>query len=374
MLATTPPPGGPTTPDPSDGGPPSPLSPRRLWLWWCVGLAGVVVLAIVAAAVVHVPYYLMSPGSTYPTAEHISVEGAPSFEHDDAIYYTTVSVRRATAIQAFVGWLDPTTSVVPERQILGDRTPDENREVNLQQMADAKSVATAVALEELGYEVVPIGTGAVVVGVEDGGAAAGKLERGDVVVAVDGEPVGIYEDLVDELSQRAPGDEVTLTVQPFEGEGSRTEVVALGARPDDPTRPMLGVNLGTRDLSFEFPFEVTIDSGQVGGPSAGLALTLGIIDALSEESITGGLDVATTGTIQLDGTVGPVGGVEQKTVAVRRSGADLFLVPSSELDETRHFAGDLRVEAADSLDEALAVLASMGGAAPTMAPGAEPEG
>lgn len=370
MLATTPPPGGPTTPDPSDPDLPGSPAPRRRWLWWSVGLAGVVVLAVVVAAVVRVPYYLMSPGSTYPTAEHITIEGAPSYEHDDAIYYTTVSVRRATALQALMGWLDPTTSVVPERQILGDRTPEENREANLQLMADAKTVATAVALDELGYDVPVRGTGAVVVGVEEGGAAEGVLARADVVVAVDGQAVGTHQELIDHLAGRAPGDQVTLVVEPFEGGEPRTEVVVLGARPDDPARPMLGVTLSTREVSFDFPFEVNIDSGQVGGPSAGLALTLGIIDALSVESITGGLDVATTGTIQLNGAVGPVGGVEQKTVAVRRSGADLFLVPSSELDETRSFAGDLRVEPADSLDEALAVLASVGGAPPTMAPGA----
>jgi PDZ domain-containing protein len=106
---------------------------------------------------------------------------------------------------------------------------------------------------------------------------------------------------------------------------------------------------------------VQIDSGAVGGPSAGLAFTLGVIDVLTPESLTGGQRIATTGTMDSSGTVGPVGGVQQKTVAVRRAGATLFLVPSNEYDEAKKYAGDMRVERVDTLDDALEVLASVGG-------------
>lgn len=322
---------------------------------------------VVAAAVVQVPYYLLAPGSTYPTGEHITIEGAPTYDHGDDIAFTTVSLRRATALQAVVGWFDPTVDVRPEREVLGDRTQEQNRELNLREMADSKQVATAVALEELGYEVTPVGTGAVVARVEDPGPSAGHLERGDVIVDADGTPITVHGQLIDVIGAHQPGEQIVLGVEPLDGGERRTVTITLGARPDDATRPMLGVSLGTRDLSFQFPFLVEIDSGSVGGPSAGLALTLGVMDALTPESLTGGLRVVTTGTIQLSGAVGPVGGVEQKTVAVRRSGADLFLVPSSELEEARRYAGEMRVEAVDTLDQALEVLSTVGGGTQALA-------
>jgi PDZ domain-containing protein len=142
---------------------------------------------------------------------------------------------------------------------------------------------------------------------------------------------------------------------------SRTVEVTLGARPDDPAKGFLGVSTFTRDLTFDFPVQVTIDSGRVGGPSAGLAFTLGLLDVLTPDSITGGLKIATTGTMSLDGSVGPVGGVHQKVVAAKREGVELMLVPSSELDEARTYADGLRIEPVDDLDQALAVLSSVGG-------------
>jgi PDZ domain-containing protein len=165
---------------------------------------------------------------------------------------------------------------------------------------------------------------------------------------------------VDVIATKKPGDEVVLRVQRTPEE-TEDVVVQLVARPDDQNRAMLGVSLETFRLRYEFPFDVTIDSGSVGGPSAGLAFTLGVIDVLTPDSLTGGQRVATTGTIDSSGTVGPVGGVQQKTVAVRRAGATLFLVPPSEYEEALKYAGDMRVEQVETLDDALRALVSIGG-------------
>ena len=107
--------------------------------------------------------------------------------------------------------------------------------------------------------------------------------------------------------------------------------------------------------------QITIDSGRVGGPSAGLAFTLGILDVMTPGSLTGGLTISATGTMGLDGTVGPIGGIHQKVMASRRAGVDLMFVPASEIDEARKYAGNLRVEPVDTLDQALAILTSVGG-------------
>jgi PDZ domain-containing protein len=351
----------------ADDDQPTGPSRRLIRIWATVAaVVGVLVALTVAAALIKVPYILLSPGSARATEPLIMVEGAPTFPHEGAVEFTTVSLRKASALEAVMGWLDPTVEVVEEELVLGGRTPDENREANLQEMLDSKEVATAVALEELGYDVVH-GTGAVVNGIVEGSPAEAILETGDVIVEAEGQPIELSSDLGAVTRAMAPGEVLDLRVEPADGATAEDVSAALAASPADASRGLLGVTTSTRDLSFDFPFEVIIDSGSVGGPSAGLAFTLGILETLTPESLTGGQVVATTGTIDPNGFVGPVGGVEQKTVAVRRSGADLFLVPSSELELARKFAGDMRVEPVDTIDDALAVLSTLGGGSDVLA-------
>jgi Lon-like protease len=338
-------------------------SRRRAW-WYLGGFVVLLVAGVVAAAFVQVPYFLLSPGSVRSTEPLIDIEGAPSYPADPGeVGFTTVSLRHATALQALIGWLDPTVDVVDEDLILGGQTEEENRRANLADMTSSKDRATAVALVELGYEVPVEGTGAIVFTVSADVPAATVLEPGDVIIGADGRSIAVADELVAIVQAKRPGDPLELRLERPGIADPIMTVTAIASRPEAPTEPMLGVQLGTRDLRFDFPFEVTIDSGDVGGPSAGLAFTLGIMDALTPDSITGGLRVATTGTIDLEGNVGPVGGVQQKTVAVRRSGVDLFLVPSSEYELAKELAGEMRVEPVDTIDDALAVLSSLGGGA-----------
>ena len=330
------------------------------------------IATVVSASLVRVPYFTLSPGSVRQTQPLIQVEDHPSYENDGAVDFTTVSLKRATAMEAVIGWLDPAVDVVEEDKILGNQTQEQSRQENLREMVDSKEIATAVAIKRLGYEVKTTGKGALVLGVLPDTPAAQKLNPGDVVVGADGTPISLADELVAAIATHAPGDEMVLRVEPAAGGEPSEVVVGLVPRTDDPERAMLGVSTSTRDLEFEYPFTVNIDSGSVGGPSAGLAFTLGVMDRLTPDSITGGVNVATTGTIDSQGRVGPVGGVHQKTVAVRRSGANLFLVPSSELDEARKYAGDLRVEPVDTLDDALRVLATVGGGTEVLVPPTPP--
>jgi PDZ domain-containing protein len=358
-------PGGPEGPD-LPGQVADEHEPRRRWsrrLTVACSLLAVVVVALVVVGLFwKQPYYLLSPGSVRDTDQYISIEGAETFPaQEGTIDYLTVSVRQATPLELLAAWIDPAVEAVDADLILGGQSPSENRQLNLQLMADSKDSATYQALRRLGYDIPTSGTGAVIAQVQAGTPVAEVLAPGDVVVTADGEPVALNQDLIDAVQAHAPGDRMVLSVQPLDGGETRTVEVELVARPDDPAVAMLGVATFTRDISFDFPVTVTIDSGSVGGPSAGLAFTLGILDALTPESLTGGLHVATTGTMRLDGTVGPVGGVHQKVVAADRAGVDLMLVPADEIDEARRYAGDLRVEPVRDLDEALAVLATVGG-------------
>jgi PDZ domain-containing protein len=189
-----------------------------------------------------------------------------------------------------------------------------------------------------------------------------------VVVAVDGTAVDAPGEIGELLQAGGPGASHTLTVERPAGGDTRLDVdVTTIAAEDDPTRAIIGIAPEDRISGFDFPIDVTIDSGTVGGPSAGLAFTLAVLDVLTPGELTGGRRVAVTGTMGLDGAVGPVGGGAQKGIAVRNGGYEVFLVPSDELEEVREAVGDdVEVIAVDTLEAALEALDSLGGDAGTL--------
>jgi PDZ domain-containing protein len=366
-----------TEPEEEPPPPPRPWSPRARW---AAVFAGVVLVGLVTAALlVKLPYYTLSPGSSRATERLITVDGAPTYDAPGNVDFLTVSLREATPVELLAAWINPAVDVKSREELLGTQSAEENRQANIQMMADSKDAATYQALHRLGYDIPTSGTGAVVARVEAGSPADCRLYVGDVITSVNGQPVSLNSDLVSVIGAQPPGTELTMEVTALdlpelkdaptpagcpgrpEPGTARTVQVTLGARPDDPAKGFLGVSTFTRDLTFDFPVQVTIDSGRVGGPSAGLAFTLGLLDVLTPDSITGGLKIATTGTMSLDGSVGPVGGVHQKVVAAKREGVELMLVPSSELDEAREYADGLRIEPVDDLEQALSVLATVGG-------------
>lgn len=355
--------------------PAGPVMPRWPRVWWLLGPAlALTVLALVVGAAVKVPYLNISPGNARPTAAKVEISGARTYRSQGEVLFTTVQVGRPTGVEAVWGWLAGDIDVVPDQVINGDRSDAESRAANRALMDTSKLVAAQVALDHLGYDVKITGTGVDVVVVESGLPVSDQLAAGDVIVGIDGESVTVTDELIDRVRGHRPGDTVTLEV---ERDGGTEEVpVTLSPRPDNPEAPMIGVSIQTRDLGFDLPFEVDVDTGEVGGPSAGLAITLAVLDRLTPGSITGGRRVAVTGEIFSSGEVGIVGGVAQKTVAAREAGAEVFIVPADEYDTARAHAGHgLRVEPASTLQDALRVLDSLGGNALSLGtPGDEDPG
>ncbi len=355
----------PTLPPGLPPGSLAPPAPRRLSRRGrlALGVAALLASATIGSAVVPVPYVALRPGSARPVSEQVLVEGAPSYPPRHSVAYTTVNVGQTTLLEAVLGWLDDDVDVLPESVVRGNRSEAENRRYNAQLMDNSKAVAITVALEHLGYHVPIRTTGTVVRQIVPGSPAAARLELDDVIVAVDGARVDEPGEIASLLQPGGPGATHTLTVERPAGGSSTTEVpITTEAAPNDPARAALGIAPEDRIAGFDLPIDVTIDSGNVGGPSAGLAFTLAVIDVLTPGELTGTHRVAVTGTIALDGSVGPVGGGVQKAIAVRNAGYDVFLVPSDELAEVRATVGDdLRVIAVDTLAEALAALDTLGG-------------
>jgi PDZ domain-containing protein len=338
----------------------------------------ILLAAVIASISVTLPYYAIAPGSARAVNQLIQPPPDQRYPPKGEVFLTTVSLRRVTPLEALYGWLNSDIDVVPQEQVLGTTKPDELQRVNFQAMDESKQVAEVVALRRLGYPVPEHGEGAGVQEIVPGSPADSHLKAGEVITSVDGKPVQLSDEVVAALGNRKPGEVVHLEVDRGNGSPRRIEDVPLGQRPptDRTTcKPLvpgvpptadaegcLGVRLQTKNLRFDFPFTINVDSAGIGGPSAGLAFTLGILDSVRPGELTGGHRVAVTGTIAVDGTVGPVGGVAQKTAAVRKAGIRLFLVPPEEYELARARAGSkLRVVKVATLEEALVALGRQGG-------------
>ena len=342
---------------PDNGEPIAPQAWSRSSRRWAIALVVVsfVLLCVgVVARYVQLPYDTLAPGSARAVNSVIEVKGHPSYPPQGKVFYTTVSVReRVNPYEALAGWLDPAVEILPETKVRGTVPPDQFQRMNIEAMADSKTTAQVLALRELGYT--NLGVGAEVVEVVPGQPAAPVLKPTDVIVAIDGKPVATSSDAVAAIRARAAGD--TLAMRIKRGDAAPIDVEAVLAEGEG--RPLLGVRLSTK---IQLPFDIKIDSGRIVGPSAGLAYGLELLDLLTPGELTGGSSVAATGELLADGTIGPIGGVAQKAVTVRRAGIKVFLVPKQNEAEARaHAGGGLEIRGVANFDEALKALATLDG-------------
>ena len=220
-------------------------------------------------------------------------------------------------------------------------------------MQESQKHAAAVALRELGYKVRIEPVGALVAQTLKGYPAATKLRARDLIAAVDGRP---RQDPRRPLSdpRRPSARRDRRAPRPASGSGAPVAIRTV-PNPMAPSRPFLGVQL--QEPKVTLPIPVKFDLGQVGGPSAGLAFALDLLEELGRD-VDRGRRIAATGEIGLDGSVRPVGGLKQKTIGARRSGVDLFLVPVQNAAEARQYADGLRIVPVDSFQQALRALAT----------------
>lgn len=299
------------------------------------------------------------PGSVEDVPPRVTISGAEVYPPDSEIALVTVLVSQRLTIWERIGAeFESGVDIEPEQTFTGVGTRKELRRLNELRMETSQHTAVVVALEHLGYEIPRHASGVIVAEAIPGSPAATVLERGDVIVGIDGVPVAELKDLAEVLLARSAGETVVLDVEWY-GDGPVESVtVELIASPDDADRTLIGVEARERVDIGDLPVEVDIDSGTIGGPSAGLALTLGIIDLMTPGDLTNGRHVAATGTISFDGSVGAIGEVDQKAIAAERAGVDLLLVPTANLrNALDHVSGDMRVVGVDTLQEALAALA-----------------
>lgn len=326
---------------------------------WTV-LTGAVLLLALATGLTSmpVPYVALGPGPTVNTLGEsggkpiISVQGRATSTSRGHLNLTTVSVSNGLDLGMAVHlWLDGDVAVVPREFVYPpDKTPQQTDKQNDEEFRQSQTSAETAALRELGYPVQ-----VTVTAVPHGSPSVDRLRTGDVLTSVDGVPVTSRAKLLTLVRTRSPGD--TLAVGYRRGGTSGTVRIVAGKAVDDPSRAALGVSVGQQQ---PHPFGISIALDKIGGPSAGLMFALGIVDKLEPADLTGGMFVAGTGTIDDDGAVGPIGGIQQKLIAARRAGATVFLTPAGNCDEAAAATpAGLRLVKVATLDQALTSLGQL---------------
>jgi len=289
----------------------------------------------------------------HPVDPIVSVPDDAKTPSPGSIYFVDVRERGARLLERLLPFVRPDGSTLTPAPPVSSAV---EQQIGQQDMTESQKVAAVVALDHLGYKVKATSGGVTIVLVQPDAPAAKILRTSDVIVAADGHKVTSVSDLRGVLAKHRPGDVVRIT---FVRDGKRkTVAIKTVADPQDPKRTLVGVS--ARDnLTVKLPVKIKIDAGGVGGPSAGLAFALDILQELGRD-VTHGHKIAATGEIALDGSVGPIGGVKQKTLGARKAGVDAFLVPAGEnAQEARRYADGLRIIPVKNFPQALRALATL---------------
>ncbi|MFJ9080972.1 PDZ domain-containing protein [Streptomyces sp. NPDC102384] len=324
-----------------------------------------------AGVLIKMPYAEMSPGPTVNTlADHggepvIQISGHKTYDASGHLNMTTVRVTSAdynmNLVSAVYGWLAHDSIVVPHETLYPDgQTEQQSSQQNAEEFSQSQESAKVAALHEMG---IPVKSWVIVSSVVKDSPAQGRLHAGDVIKSVDGTKVTKPTDVAKLVTKHKPGENVVFTVVPVKEaaaaekagkEATRTKNVTIKTEKAEDDRAIVGIQAGT---DHTFPFEIDIKLADVGGPSAGLMFSLGIVDKLTSDDLTGGKFVAGTGTIDDDGKVGPIGGIGMKTVGARDKGAQYFLTPKDNCATAAKDTPDgLTLVKVDTIDDAMDAL------------------
>ena len=311
----------------------------------------IVIASILPFGLMKTDYYFMAPGPPYQW--DIAIEGAESYDYEGNLYQLTV--RRDEANYFTYVWAKVDNSVdLYSREVILPKgvTPQELSEISMQNMKTSENVAIAVALNLLDYEIETQGDGVLVVGIMDDSPVAGKLLKEDLIISINNEVIKSTTEFISLLRTYEIGDMVSIGL--IRNDKEMSIETKLIEHIEYENEPMVGFLASTPNQRFVFPISVDIDTGNVGGPSAGLMMALNVYNSLTEYDITKGIKVAGTGTIEIDGSVGPVGGVKQKVIAAKNAGSTLILVPTANFDDVQSYIDeDTSIVSVDTFNEAL---------------------
>ena len=326
-------------------------------------LSAAIVLGGLAMTVLPAPYVIERPGPAFNVLgsdqgkKVISISDAETFATTGELDLLTVSLvgnREQTPSwpEIFGAWLDPAQTVAPMEEVYPvGTTVEESEAESVAMMEESQQSAVYVALSKLGYK---IPQQIYAQQVNKNAPASGLIVAGDFIELVNGKKPANYDDLVSMVDKYDGKTPLKFTVL----RKSERKTFEISPRKDKDGQYRIGVFIGTK---YDFPVKVKLELSDVGGPSGGMIFALGIYDALTKGALTGGAHIAGTGTIDPDGTVGPIGGIRQKLYAAQRAGAKYFLSPRGNCNEVNgHIPAGLQVFLVDNFDGALKAVTTIG--------------
>jgi PDZ domain-containing protein len=329
---------------------------------WRVAGVGLLVLALSIASVSLLPTNsgLEAPGVSLSIEPMVIIPAQYLHKPSGSFYLVTViSYAPITAGMWALGQVDPAIKIVPPEVVVPkNTTPQEQARQGYQMLDDSETTAIAVGLQLAGYPATIVGKGVTVVSILPDSHANGILQIGDVITGLNGNPVRTTSDLTELIQAQPPNATVKMDIQ-REGEKFQVSVPLMApASPGD--KPKIGIAIGSAGFDFKPPFPISIVTQKIeGGPSAGLMFTLTVYNLLLKEDLTGGRKIAGTGTINLDGTVGPIGGVKQKVFAAEGVGAKYFLCPVDNYTDAVSVAKNIKVVKIATVEQAISFLRSL---------------
>ena len=325
-------------------------------------LSGASLLALLLVALLlPVPFIRLSPGPTFNVIGDldgkpiIAIEGTTTYPTSGQLDMTTVLESGGprgglTFIGALSSWFNSTDAVVPRELIYPDDVSGDD--VSAEQAALFSSSETNAVGAAMDYLKEPVTVSAIVSSVIVGAPASGVLQPGDVIDAVNGEAVTDPSAVSTLVRSKPIGTQFTFDIK-RDGKAQQVKVTSAPSKAD-PAVPYIGIGVGE---IFQPDFDVNVNVGNVGGPSAGLMLSVGIVDKLTPGGLAAGHIVAGTGTITPDGKVGPIGGIRQKLAGARSSGAELFVMPATHCAEAAgHVPDGLTVTPVATLEQAVTAI------------------
>lgn len=339
---------------------PAPLRPRRggAVRWGLIGVL-LLALALIASLLIKVPYVIMKPGPAPNTLGEldgkkiISVSGTKTYPTSGALHFTTVSLyggpgNQPSVLEYLFAKADSNAQVFPESDYFAPTdTKEKVEKQNKADMTGSQSAAEVVAGRKAGFTIPET---VAIAAVDPKSDAAKKLKAGDIITEINGVTIADSSVLAAQMKKVKPGQDVSISVK-----RSGAQVRQSVKTQNYQGRAIMGLALDPR--VEKMPFKVNMAVGDVGGPSAGLMFTLAIYDEITPGALTGGKDIAGTGEMSLTGDVGPIGGIREKVVGARNSGAEYFLAPRGDCGELKgHVPDGLRVFSVSTIDDALAAV------------------
>jgi len=317
----------------------------------------ITVIVVVLGFLIRVDYYLVMPSRAVELGEIITVENGDP-DDEGTFYLVTVSQKRASLITALYGKIHPYIDLNPMENVIPTNMDEsEYRQLLTENMVESRHLAQVVALRRAGYDVEISSDGVEIISLSENAPAEGFLFSGDIIISVDDTPVFLATEVPLLVQDRQVGDNVTLAIN----RDGRELLVTLptGASPDDEEMPFLGIFIKTLPWEPVLPLNIQMNTGRIGGPSAGLMFVLEIMNQMMPEDITGGKAIAGTGTIDINEKVGRIGGVLQKVVAADRAGAEYFLAPQGNYEQAKSAGRHIELIPIETLDDALAFLETL---------------